>query len=212
MALRFYFDFISPYAYLGWTQIHALAARHGQDVEPVPVLFAAMLNAHGHKGPAEIAPKRAYVFKNTLRVAHGFGVPLVPPPSHPFNPLLALRVVSQPGGARRDLIDALFRATWATGAGVESRAQVAQVIRAVGLDSDSLLTQASTAAGKARLRTATAQAIERGVFGVPTVAVEDELFWGVDGFGHIEAFLAGEDPISPELVARWDNLPASASR
>src|SRR5947207_2147613 len=108
-TLQFYFDFISPYAYLGWTQIHLLAGRHGSTVEPVPILFAALLNTYGHKGPAEIPPKRAYIFKNVLRLAHRLGVPLQPPPAHPFNPLLALRVASLPmeAGERRRLIDAL---------------------------------------------------------------------------------------------------------
>src|SRR5512140_3653821 len=93
-AIRFCFDYVSPYAYLAWTQIHALAARHGREVTPVPVLFAALLDAAGTKGPAEIPAKRGYVFKDVLRSAHRLRVPLVPPPAHPFNPLLALRVSS----------------------------------------------------------------------------------------------------------------------
>ena len=68
--LQLYFDFISPYAYLAWTQVHALAARHGRPVQPVPVLFAALLDANGQKGPAEIPRKRVWVFKDTLRHAH----------------------------------------------------------------------------------------------------------------------------------------------
>src|SRR5262249_60031058 len=86
--IDFHFDFISPYAYLGWTQIHALAARHGRAVRPVPTLFAALLNHSGTLGPAEIPLKRVYIFKDALRTAQVFGVPLEPPPSHPFNPLL----------------------------------------------------------------------------------------------------------------------------
>ena len=52
--VTFYFDYISPYAYLAWTQIHRLAERNGRGVDPVPVLFAALLDANGQKGPAEI--------------------------------------------------------------------------------------------------------------------------------------------------------------
>src|SRR5262245_44781169 len=95
-AIRFYFDFVSPYAYLAWTQVHALADRRGVDVAPVPVLLAALLDENGQRGPAEIERKRAYLFKDCLRLAHHFGVPFVLPPSHPFNPLLALRVSSLP--------------------------------------------------------------------------------------------------------------------
>ena len=115
--LTFYFDLGSPYAYLAWTQIHAIAARRHATVEPTPVLFAGLLNAHGQKGPAEIPPKRIYVFKDTLRRARRLGIPLSPPPSHPFNPLLALRASSLelPEDRRRALVDALFRATWGGG-------------------------------------------------------------------------------------------------
>ena len=74
--LRFHFDYLSPYAYLAWTQIHALAQRHGRTVEPVPTLFAALLAHGGTKGPAEIPAKRIYVFKDALRTARLLGVPL----------------------------------------------------------------------------------------------------------------------------------------
>src|SRR4051794_28665758 len=94
--IRFYFGYLSPYAYLAWTQIGSLAVRCRRVVEPIAVLFAALLNASGGVGPAEVPAKRRYVFLDTLRTASVFNVPLLPPPAHPFNPLLALRVSSLP--------------------------------------------------------------------------------------------------------------------
>ena len=93
-AVTYYFDYISPYAYLAWTQVHRVAAPHGRAVESVPVLFAALLDANGQKGPAEIPRKRVYLFKDVIRSAHSLGEPIAPPASHPFNPLLALRVTA----------------------------------------------------------------------------------------------------------------------
>src|SRR5687767_3540326 len=109
-SLRIYYDFISPYSYLAWRSIHALAARHGREVEPVAVLFAGLLDAHGQKGPAEIAPKRLYTFRHVLRLASAAGLPMQLPPAHPFNPLLALRVSSLPMDpeVRKRLIDGLY--------------------------------------------------------------------------------------------------------
>lgn len=75
--LLFHFDFVSPYAFLSWTQIRGIAARAGRTVEPVPVLFAGLLDAHGTKGPAEIAAKRRYLFKDVARKAHRLGVAAV---------------------------------------------------------------------------------------------------------------------------------------
>src|SRR5687768_5736520 len=95
--IRVHFDFISPYAYIGWFSLRAIAARHGRAVEPVPTLLAPLLDAYGQRGPAEVPPKRAYLFKDASRKAHREGLgPLVPPPAHPFNPLLALRASSLP--------------------------------------------------------------------------------------------------------------------
>src|SRR4051812_42387593 len=94
--LLFHFDFISPYAYLAWRGIHALADRHGREVEARPVLLAGLLNATGGKGPAEVEPKRIYTYKHVSRLAHTAGIPLRPPPAHPFHPLQALRVAGLP--------------------------------------------------------------------------------------------------------------------
>jgi 2-hydroxychromene-2-carboxylate isomerase len=210
----FWFDFISPYAYIAWTQIHALAERHGREVQPVPILFAALLDANATKGPAEIPDKRVWVFKDTLRHAHRLGIPLAPPPSHPFNPLLALRVASLPmdSALRRRVIDALFAATWGGGPGVTDPEVVAGLVEAAGLPGADAIAQASSAEGKARVKDATAAAQAKRVFGVPSMFVDDELFWGFDSFVHVEQRLRGEDPITPELLQRYVSVRPSAQR
>lgn len=212
--IRFYFDFISPYAYLAWTQIHALAARHERAVVPVPILFAGLLNAHGQKGPAEIPAKRAYLFKDITRLAHRFGVPATPPPAHPFNPLLALRVSSLPMEAtqRRALIDRLYAATWGGGPGVTDPAVIAVAATEAGLDGAAVVREAESPEAKDRVRRQTEEAIAAGAFGVPTMVVGKELFWGVDSLPHLELFLEGRDPVEPDILARWAHLPAAANR
>ena len=212
--VRFYFDFISPYAYLAWTQIHGLAARYDRSVEPVPILFAALLNSYGQKGPAEIPPKREYIFKNVLRIAHRLGVKLEPPPSHPFNPLLALRTASLSISKedRRRLIDELFAATWGGGSGIVEPEDVLACAARAGLDGAALVTKAGTPEAKEQLRRQTDEALGRGVFGVPTVITDGELFWGYDSFPDIEVRLAGRDPLPAELLERWRKLLASATR
>lgn len=211
-SMRFYLDFISPYSYIAWTQVHALAARHGRSVEPVPVLFAAMLNHWGHKGPAEIPPKRLYVFKDVLRTAYTHSLPLEPPPSHPFNPLLGLRVASldMDEDTRRALIDALYGATWGGGPGITDPEIVDQIAWSVGVEH--AVERATAPAAKQRVKERTTAAIAAGVFGVPTVIVDEELFWGFDAFDHIEAFLRGEDLLPDDLLERWAHVDPSATR
>ena len=214
MALRIYFDYVSPYAYIAWHQLPAIAARHARSIEPVPVVFGALLGAHGTKGPAEVPAKRRYILKDAYRKARGAGLPLTLPPTHPFNPLLALRASSLalPDDARRRLIDALFAAVWATGEGLDAPGTVARIASSIGLDGEAIERAASEPDGKARLRAQTDEALAAGVFGVPTVAVDGELFWGVDGLDLLDAYLERREPVPPELIARWETLPASAIR
>jgi 2-hydroxychromene-2-carboxylate isomerase len=210
-AVVFHFDFLSPYAYIAWTQVHGIAERTGRELEIVPVLFAAILDAHGQKGPAEIPAKRVFTFKDAYRKAHAHGLPpLVPPPHHPFNPLLALRVASlpMPEPDRRRVIDALFAATWRDGAGVETRESVVRALAGAGFDGERLAREAEAPAIKALLRAKTSEAIARGVFGVPTLLIGGEVFWGTDNLRLAEQHLRGDDPIPPDLVLT-DRTPSA---
>ena len=214
MSVRFLFDYLSPYAYVAWHRIGPIAARHGREVEPVPVLLAALLGAAGTRGPAEVPAKRAYLAKDTIRAAAVAGVRFAPPPAHPFNPLLALRVTGAVAelAARRRLVDALFAAVWGGGPGVEDRATVVAIADRVGLDGAALVAAATGEPAKTRLRADTDAAIAAGAFGVPTILVDGELFWGNDSLEHVERFLAGADPVTPARLAPWQDLRASATR
>ena len=213
--VEFWFDFISPFSYLAWQRIHSLVDAHGRDVAYRPTLFAALLNHWGQLGPAEIPPKRVFVFKQVLRRAHVLGVPLVPPPRHPFNPLLGLRLASIELSPERQraLIDALFRATWGGGPGIDDPSVVETVLREAGFDdAKSLLAEANSPVVKQRVIDRGQQAIERGVFGVPTMIADGEPFWGDDSFGDLDVFLRGKDPVDHAMLSRWASLPVGASR
>jgi 2-hydroxychromene-2-carboxylate isomerase len=211
-VIRFYFDYISPNAYLAWTQLPALAARNSCVIEPVPVLFAGLLEAHRQLGPAEVLPKMRWMWKNILRKATVIGVPLNAPAFHPFNPLLALRVSSLElhANERLRLVDALFDAVWVRGLHIAELEVIDKVATEAGLDGRRLITQAQQPACKAQLRKQTDQAIADGVFGVPTMVVGDELFWGYDDMTFLQRFLDGDDPFDR---ARWDQsvLPESSA-
>lgn len=214
-GVRFLFDYISSNAYLAWHELARITARHGVALEPVPVLFAGLLEAHGQLGPAEVRPKARWMWRNNLRKAALLGLPLRPPAFHPFNPLLALRVSSLPlaDSPRRALIDGLFQAVWVRGLHVSEPAVVAEVADACGLDGADLVAQAQEPGAKARLRSQTEGAIAEGVFGVPTMIAGGELFWGHDDLPFLDRFLAGEDPLDPEETARPIGPPrASAMR
>jgi 2-hydroxychromene-2-carboxylate isomerase len=213
-AIRFYFDYESPNAYIAWAQLPALAARHGAVVEPIPVLYAGLLDAHGQLGPGEVPAKGVWMMKNLARKAALLGLELNPPAFLPFNPLLALRVTLLAGNDQQSaLIDALFRAVWVRGLHVSEPPVVERVLVELGLDGAHLVARAQDPEIKARLRRNTEAAVGRGVFGVPSMEIGDELFWGYDDFPFLELCLAGKDPLP--LESRGHNLrlrPASAAR
>jgi 2-hydroxychromene-2-carboxylate isomerase len=213
-AIDFYFDYISPNAYIAWTQIRELARRHGRQVTPHPVLFAGLLQAHGLLGPAEVPAKWRWMLRDIVRKCRRLDLPLRPPASHPFNPLLALRVSSLPmdPAARERLIDRLFHAVWAEAADVSEPATVAAAATAAGLDGDAVVESAARPETKAALRRRTDEAVERGAFGVPTMIAGGELFWGYDDFDHLEARLAGRDPLDAEDLAPWLAIRPTATR
>lgn len=202
--LIFSFDFISPYAYLAAEKVEELARRHDYRVVWRPILLAALLNKNQQLGPAEIPDKRSYIFKNVLRLAHDHGLPLQPPPGHPFNPLLPLRIACL--RPESELILHLFRACWKDGRAIDSPEALKSL-----MDEDTLRAAGSDHA-KQLLRDNTDAAIAEGVFGVPSITVNGEMFWGLDSFPHVERYIEGLDPVDRALVGRWENLPAWAQR
>ena len=212
-ALRFYFDYISNNAYLAWTQLPRLAERYDLTIEPVPVLFAGLLAANHQLGPAEVRPKAIWMGRNVLRKAALLGVPLQAPAHHPYNPLPSLRasLIDMPAAARQRLIDGLFRALWAESRHIAEDEVVADVATSAGLDGADLIAQTHHPETKARLRSQTDEAIAAGVFGVPTMVVAGELFFGYDDFPYLEMVLAGNDPLDPESLAGWNRTAVTAS-
>jgi 2-hydroxychromene-2-carboxylate isomerase len=212
-SVRFYFDYISSNAYLAWKVLPRLAARHGFTLEPVPVLFAGLLDAHGQMGPAELPAKALWMWKNNLRKAALLGVQLNVPAFHPFNPLLSLRVSSldMPEADRTALLDALFDAVWVDGLHVSEADVVRDVADRIGLPGTRLVEQAQQPEAKSRLRGQTDAAIAAGVFGVPTMIVDGELFWGYDDLPYFEHCVAGTDPLDPDAVPTAETAPRPSS-
>ncbi len=217
-TVQFHFDFLSPYAYLAWhALLDAQKVRGDFHLEVLPTLLAPLLQHGGQKGPAEIPDKRTYVFKDVVRGAAKVGVKLVPPPAHPFNPLLALRAVC---AARPDVqptaVSALYAVAWGGkrygAAGLDDAAVTQAALDDAGLDGAGLIEAAGSFEVKAQLRANTESAIEQGVFGVPSMIVGRELFWGFDALSYLFDHLDGKDPAADLDLSAWRDLPATAQR
>jgi 2-hydroxychromene-2-carboxylate isomerase len=197
-TVDFCFDYLSPYAYLASLEIPELCRRTGAELRMRPVLFAGLLDHWGQRGPAEIPPKGRHGFRECLRHALSRGIPLRSPRHHPFRPLTSLRVsLAEVSGKDQPLaIRTLFTLGWARGGDLGSDAEISAALDAAGLDGRALLERAARPDAKARLREETEAAIARGVFGIPTMLVGDELFWGLDQLRWLELHLRGEDPLA----------------
>lgn len=214
--LYFFFDYISHNAYLAWHVTPALAARHRLALTPVPVLFGAMLSHYRQVGPAELPAKSSWMLRNVLRKARRHGIPIAPPASHPFNPLLALRVTCAVADdrARERVVDRLFRAAWAESRPLQEPDALRAVLRELDLPADDLLAAAGAEPAKRQLRENTDAALAAGLFGVPSFAVRGELFWGFDDMEYLGMFLSGRDVLSPDRaeLAPWLAVRPSVER
>ncbi len=212
-VIEFFYDFISPNVYLAWTRLVPLAAQYGYRITPVAVLFAGILKKYGQLGPAEVVPKAQWMARNILRKAALTGTPLNPPRHHPFNPLLPLRVACAAGPDERRLIGPILRAVWVERVHVSEADVLRRVIDRAGFAGAALLARAATPEARQTLRRRTEEAIERGVFGVPTMCVADEVFWGYDDLVFLEQLLAGRDPLDRVRYAEWlASVTPSATR
>jgi 2-hydroxychromene-2-carboxylate isomerase len=206
-TIDWYFDFISPFAYLQWPQVRALAGRH--DVALRPILLAGLLDHHGNKGPAEIPAKRRFTYRHVWWRARQLGRPLRFPPAHPFNPLAALRLCIA-SGTTPDAIEAIFDWIWAEGHAADSIDALAAVAARLGVE-DPTAAVASPAV-KAALRGHFDAAVAAGVFGVPTLAIGDALFWGEDATDFAQACLDTPALLRDPELLRLDALPLAATR
>jgi 2-hydroxychromene-2-carboxylate isomerase len=204
--IDFWFDFLSPYAFLAWRRAPTFLS--GARLRPRPVLLGALLGHFGQLGPAEIAPKRIFTIRDTLRRAADAGIPMTWPERHPFKPILAARVALAADCAF-PVIDALFDAAWIHGEDLEDPAVVVTALNRAGLDG-TLVDRARSMSD--RLRSETTAAIARGVFGVPMFDVGGELFFGDDQLPRIAAVLSGHDRLDVDLARRIEARPPGVVR
>jgi len=198
LRVDFYFDYLSPYAYLASREIPALCERKGVELHLKPVLFAGLLNHWGQRGPAEIPPKATHTAKECMRHALLREIPFRPPRHHPFNPLTALRasLAEVAGDEQLHVMRAIYDMGWGGGGDLGNPEEIASALSAAGLDGAAIVERANSPLAKEALRRDTADAIARGVFGIPTMLAGDELFWGLDQLDHLELFLEGKDPLA----------------
>jgi 2-hydroxychromene-2-carboxylate isomerase len=199
-SIDWYFDFVSPYSYFAQHRLKELPGP----VAYKPVLFAGLLNHWGQKGPAEIPAKRKWTYRSCVWTARTLGIPFRFPTLHPFNPLPHLRLALACDCAPQ-AVHRIFDFVWTTGE------DAADPTRFAALCDELKVRQTQLAEVKDLLRKNTDEAMARGVFGVPSFVIRDEVFWGADSIEFAKAFLADPRTLDDEM-RRVDSLPAGAKR
>ncbi len=190
-VVRVFFDYSSPWAYLGTERVEGVASRHGARVVYQPFLLGGLFRAIGTPMvPLEVMPaaKSRYVRREIERFAARDRIPYRFSTRFPLRTVDALRLtLLVPAQERAPLVHALMRATWADDQDPADRAVLASCLREVHLDA-ALIDRIGDA--KAALIAATDEAISLGVPGAPTFQVGDETFWGQDRLLFVEKALA----------------------
>jgi 2-hydroxychromene-2-carboxylate isomerase len=188
--ITFRFDVISPYAYLAFEQLPKALEGISHSVTYKPVLFGAILQNFGQLGPAEIAPKRTWTYRQINWLAKEQGVNLQMPASHPFNPIALLRLAlacGEQGACNRYVAQTLFEHVWQGGQEASDAQRLVALVEQLQPER-----APDDAAVKAELKANTDAAIAQGIFGVPTMEVDGQLFWGLDALPMLRAYLQGD--------------------
>ncbi|KWI72915.1 2-hydroxychromene-2-carboxylate isomerase [Burkholderia ubonensis] len=202
-----YFDFVSPFAYLQLEQFERLPPTLA--IEPRPIVLGALLAHWGQKAPAEIAAKRVFTYRHAQYRADKLGIPFRMPPAHPFNPIRPLRLAIAMGGSL-DVIRRIFRHIWRDGHDVASPEGFAALCDAVSYPEGVSAVDAQDV--KDALRAHTDHAIAHGVFGVPTFEWDGELFWGEDATAMFVDCVASRAWLDSPEVQRISALPDGIRR
>ena len=212
--IRFYLDFISPYAYLAFEELPQALMGLSYSVTYKPLLFAALLKHHGQLGPAEIPAKRDWTYRQVQWLAHNKGCMLDMPAAHPFNPLGLLRLalaMDRNGQPNRYVCETLFRHVWVGGADAADAQRLQDVAHTLA-QGQPLAADPLSAAVKARLQAHTDEAIAQAVFGVPAFGVDGKVFWGLDALPMLRDYLLGSPWFADgDADARWHRVRDQAS-
>jgi 2-hydroxychromene-2-carboxylate isomerase len=195
-AIEFIFDFGSPNAYLAYRALSPILARTGARLVIQPCLLGGVFKATGNQAPsiafAGIKGKLEYEMLELRRfVARHRLDKFRMNPHFPVNTLMLMRglVAAREAGVEAAYLEMGLEGMWEDGLKLDDREVLARRIDSAGLDSASLFALAQTDRVKLKLADNTAAAVARGVFGIPTFFVGDDMFFGKDRLGQVEEAL-----------------------
>jgi 2-hydroxychromene-2-carboxylate isomerase len=194
--LEFLFDFGSPASYLAYKRLPELARRTGARIDYVPILLGGVFKATGNASPAAVPAKGRWMNTDLARWAKRHGTEFNRNPHFPINTLHLMRGATGLIDDTRFMTycDMVFDAMWRDPKNLGDPAELTPVLRRAGLEADDFRDLVEREDVKARLKSATEAAVERGVFGAPIFFVGDQMFFGQDRMDFVEEALKASTP------------------
>ncbi|VXB11917.1 2-hydroxychromene-2-carboxylate isomerase [Pseudomonas sp. 8AS] len=194
-SVEFYFDFGSPATYLAWTQLPKICAAAGAELVYKPMLLGGVFQATGNASPISIPSKGRFMLQDLQRFARRYQVPMQFSPYFPINTLTLMRGAVAVQLHLPERFDAylttIFQAMWVDALNLGDLAVLGKVLSEAGFDAQQLLALTSEQEVKDRLKATTEEAVQRGVFGAPSMFVGNELFFGQDRLDFVREALQG---------------------
>ena len=192
-SVDFYYDYVSPTAYLAWTQLTRLCTEAGATLNYKPMLLGGVFKATGNSPPVQVAGKGAWLRDDIIRHANYYDVPFAMNPHFPLSTLTIMRgaMWALATGHIVPYNQAMFEAVWVYQKNMADKKIIAEVLEAAGFDSEPILAAAGQPEIKKALIEATGTAVKQGVFGAPTMFVDGEMHFGQDRIDWVRRALSG---------------------
>ena len=191
-TVEFWYDFLSPTAYLGYWRLKDIAARTGAAIDYRPMLLGGVFKSTGNQTPVNVKPKGKWMFFDMSNYARKYGVPLKPNPYFVFSslPLMRGAILAQERGELEPYNDAIFYGVWRDAKNLADPAVIVETLKEAGLDAGAYVEGIQRQAVKDKLIANTGEAVEKGAFGAPTFFVGGKMWWGQDRLDWVEEELA----------------------
>ncbi len=189
--LDFYFDFMSPFAYLAHKRLPAIADRYDYAMEYKPIELAKAKQAAGNTGPSnrEIPVKLRYLTTDMKRWAARYGVPLQFPKSLDSARLNKGTFYAVDRHQAQDYVECAWLAAWGRGGDMGNVDFLSGVAAEMGWSAAEFLDFTLSPTSAKRYESSNREAQQRGVFGVPTAMIGEEMWWGNDRLDFLGEYL-----------------------
>ena len=191
-TVEFWYDFLSPTAYLGYWRLKDIATRTGATIDYHPMLLGGVFKATGNQTPVNVKPKGKWMFFDMSNYARKYGVPLKSNPYFVFSslPLMRGAILAQERGELEPYNDTIFHGVWRDARNLADPGIIVETLKEAGLDADAYVEGIQQQDVKDKLIANTDEAVEKGAFGAPTFFVGDKMWWGQDRLEWVEQELA----------------------